>query len=59
MEVKLWHSKDTKQWRWHVMDVNPHNYGIGDKYQVGEHDSLNDAFEDIKHAVEYLMSDGT
>ena len=52
MEIKLWYSKDMKQWRWSLIDP------VSGKQESGQQWDLRDAMGDVANTVEYLIKDG-
>ena len=52
MDIKLWYSKDMKQWRWSLIDP------ITRKQESGQQWDLRDAMNDVATTVEYLIKDG-
>ena len=56
MQINLWYSKDTKQWRWCLINNDPKNYGIGDRQESGQRGDLREAMNDIATTVEYMIN---
>ena len=52
MEIKLWYSKDMKQWRWSLIDP------VTGKQESGQQWDLQDAMRDVANTVEHLIEDG-
>ena len=52
MDIKLWYSKDLKQWRWSLIDP------VSGKQESGQQWDLHDAMRDVGNTVEYLIKDG-
>jgi|TARA_B100001964_G_scaffold230020_1_gene282990 hypothetical protein len=52
MDIKLWYSKNMKQWRWSLLDP------MTGKQQSGQQFHLKDAMGDVATTVEYLIKDG-
>ena len=52
MDIKLWYSKDMKQWRWSLIDPVPRRQESGQQFD------LRDAMNDVATTVEYLISNG-
>ena len=52
MDIKLWYSKDMKQWRWALIDP------VSGKQESGQQWDLRDAMGDVANTVEYLIKDG-
>ena len=52
MDIKLWYSKDMKQWRWSLIDP------VTGKQESGQQWDLRDAMNDVATTVEYLINDG-
>ena len=47
MDIKIWYSKDVKQWRWSLHDQD---FPV---QKTGQHSSVRDAMNDIATVVEY------
>ena len=52
MDIKLWYSKHTKQWRWSLIDP------VTRKQESGQQWDLQDAMRDVANTVEHLIQDG-
>ena len=52
MDIKLWYSKDMKQWRWSLIDP------VTKKQESGQQWDLREAMSDVANTVEYLIKDG-
>ena len=52
MDIKLWYSKDMKQWRWSLIDP------VTGKQESGQQWDLREAMGDVATTVEYLIKDG-
>ena len=52
MDIKLWYSKHTRQWRWSLIDPVPR------KQESGQQWDLQDAMRDVGNTVEHLIQDG-
>ena len=52
MDIKLWYSKHTKQWRWSLIDP------VTRKQESGQQWDLQDAMRDVANTVEHLIEDG-
>ena len=52
MEIKLWYSKDMKQWRWSLIDP------VTKRQESGQQWDLQDAMRDVANTVEHLIEDG-
>ena len=52
MDIKLWYSKDMKQWRWSLIDP------VSGKQESGQQWDLQDAMRDVANTVEHLIEDG-
>ena len=52
MDIKLWYSKDLKQWRWSLIDP-----GSGNQESRQQRD-LHDAMGDVANTVHHLIEDG-
>ena len=52
MDIKLWYSKDMKQWRWSLIDP------VTRRQESGQQFDLWDAMNDVATTVEYLIKDG-
>ena len=50
MDIKLWYSKDMKQWRWSLIDP------VTRRQESGQQFDLRDAMNDVATTVEYLIS---
>ena len=49
MDIKLWYSKELKQWRWTMIDP------ISRKQESGQQYHIRDAMNDIATTIEYLV----
>ena len=49
MDIKLWYSKDMKQWRWSLIDP------VTRRQESGQQFDLRDAMNDVANTVEYLI----
>ena len=52
MDIKLWYSKDMKQWRWSLIDPETGNQESGQQWD------LHDAMGDVANTIEHLISKG-
>ena len=52
MDIKLWYSKHTRQWRWSLIDP------VTRKQESGQQWDLQDAMRDVANTVEHLIKDG-
>ena len=52
MDIKLWYSKHTRQWRWSLIDP------VTRKQESGQQWDLQDAMRDVATTVEHLIQDG-
>ena len=52
MDIKLWYSKHTRQWRWSLIDP------VTKKQESGQQWDLQDAMRDVANTVEHLIKDG-
>ena len=52
MDIKLWYSKHTRQWRWSLIDP------VSGKQESGQQWDLHDAMCDVAYTVEDLIEDG-
>ena len=52
MDIKLWYSKTTRQWRWTF--VHP----VSGSHESGQQWDLHDAMGDVANTVEHLIEDG-
>ena len=52
MDIKLWFSKHTRQWRWSLIDP------VTRKQESGQQWDLQDAMRDVANTVEHLIKDG-
>ena len=52
MDIKLWYSKDMRQWRWSLIDP------VTRKQESGQQWDLRDAMSDVANTVEHLIKDG-
>ena len=52
MEIKLWYSKDMKQWRWSLIDP------VTKRQESGQQWDLHDAMDDVANTIEHLIKDG-
>ena len=52
MDIKLWYSKDMKQWRWSLLDPVTRQQESGHRYDLRE------AMNDVATTVEYLIKEG-
>ena len=48
MDVKIWYSKDMRQWRWSMIDP------VSRKQESGQQNDLRVAMNDIATTIEYL-----
>ena len=49
MEIKVWYSKQLKQWRWSLLDIETRSQESGQQYHI------RDAMSDIATTIEYLV----
>ncbi len=49
MDVKIWYSKDMRQWRWSMIDPVSH------KQESGQQFHIRDAMNDIATTIEYMV----
>ena len=49
MDIKLWYSKDMKQWRWSLIDP------VTRRQESGQQFHLRDAMGDVATTIEYLI----
>ena len=49
MEIKVWYSKQLKQWRWSLLDIETRRQESGQQYHI------RDAMSDIATTNEYLV----
>ena len=49
MDIKLWYSKDMKQWRWTMLDSQMRKQESGQQYDLRE------AMKDIATTIEYMI----
>jgi hypothetical protein len=49
MEIKVWYSKQLKQWRWSLLDIETRQQESGQQYHI------RDAMSDIATTIEYLV----
>ena len=49
MEIKVWYSKQLKQWRWSLLDIETRRQESGQQYHI------RDAMSDIATTIEYLV----
>ena len=49
MDIKLWYSKNMKQWRWTFVDP-----GCG-KHEAGQQFHIRDAMSDIATTIEHMV----
>ena len=52
MDIKLWYSKDMKQWRGSLLDPVTRQQESGQRYDLRE------AMNDVATTVEYLIKEG-
>jgi hypothetical protein len=52
MDIKLWYSKDMKQWRWSLIDPATNQQKSGQQFD------LRDAMGDVANTIENLITDG-
>ena len=52
MDIKLWYSKDMKQWRWSLIDP------VTKRQESGQQWDLHDAMDDVANTIEHLIKDG-
>ena len=52
MDIKLWYSKHTRQWRWSLIDP------VTKKQESGQQWDLQDAMRDVANTVQHLIEDG-
>jgi len=49
MDVKIWYSKDMRQWRWSMIDP------VSRKQESGQQFHIRDAMNDIANTIEYMV----
>ena len=49
MEIKVWYSKQLKQWRWSLLDIETRRQESGQQYHI------RDAMSDIATTIEYMV----
>ena len=49
MEIKVWYSKQIKQWRWSLLDMETRRQESGQQYHI------RDAMNDIATTIEYMV----
>ena len=49
MEIKVWYSKQIKQWRWSLLDMATRRQESGQQYHI------RDAMNDIATTIEYMV----
>ena len=49
MEIMVWYSKQLKQWRWSLLDIETRRQESGQQYHI------RDAMSDIATTIEYLV----
>ena len=49
MEIKVWYSKQLKQWRWSLIDIETRRQESGQQYHI------RDAMNDIATTIEYMV----
>ena len=49
MDIKLWYSKNMKQWRWTLLDIETKRQESGQQYHI------RDAMNDIATTIEYMV----
>ena len=49
MEIKVWYSKQLKQWRWSLLDIETRRQESGQQYHI------RDAMNDIATTIEYMV----
>ncbi len=49
MDIKLWYSKDMKQWRWTFVDP------VSGKHESGQQFHIRDAMNDIANTIEHMV----
>ena len=52
MDIKLWYSKHTRQWRWSLIDP------VTKRQESGQQWDLQDAMKDVANTVQHLIEDG-
>ena len=52
MDIKLWYSKHTRQWRWSLIDP------VTKSQESGQQWDLQAAMRDVGNTVEHLIQDG-
>ena len=52
MDIKLWYSKDMRQWRWSLIDP------VTRRQESGQQWDLQDAMKDVANTVEHLIDVG-
>ena len=50
MDIKLWYSKNMKQWRWTFVDPVKGHHESGQQYHI--RDAMNDIATTIEHMVD-------
>ena len=56
MEIKVWYSKQLKQWRWSLVDIETRRQESGQQYHI--RDALNDSATTIEYMVEKQQYEG-
>mgnify|MGYP001334301231 FL=1 len=56
MDIKLWYSKDMKQWRWTFVDPVSNNHESGQQYHI--RDAMNDIATTIENMVDNQQYEG-
>ncbi len=49
MEIKVWYSKQIKQWRWSLLDMETRRQESGQQYHI------RDAMNDVATTIEYMV----
>ncbi len=49
MDIKLWYSKNMKQWRWTMIDP------VSRKQESGQQYHIRDAMSDVATTIEYMV----
>ena len=49
MDVKIWYSKDMRQWRWSMIDP------VSRKQESGQQFHIRDAMNDIANTIEHMV----
>ena len=49
MDIKVWYSKQLKQWRWSLIDIETRRQESGQQYHI------RDAMNDIATTIEYMV----